>query len=88
MSTDVRMTVDERLRYLRVMKPRYNEADREGKSRLLDEMELVTGLDRKVLIRHFIHVDDLATVHARSSELRPRVQCYDVTCGFEALGSR
>jgi hypothetical protein len=51
MSTDERMTIEERLKYLKLMKPRYEKASREGKSRLLDEMEEVTGLDRKVLIR-------------------------------------
>jgi hypothetical protein len=33
------------------MKPRYIKASRSEKGRLLDEMEAVTGLDRKTVIR-------------------------------------
>jgi hypothetical protein len=51
MSTQEKMNIDERLKYLRLMKPRYTEGDRKEKGRLLDEMEAVTGLKRKVLIR-------------------------------------
>jgi hypothetical protein len=45
------MTVDERRKYLRLMQPRYVKAGRREKGQLLDEMEKVTGLDRKTLIR-------------------------------------
>jgi hypothetical protein len=45
------MTLDEVYKYLRLMKPRYLQADRAGKSALLDEMETVTGRHRKSLIR-------------------------------------
>ena len=45
------MTIDERYKYLRKMKTRYREADRKERGRLLDEMEAVTGLHRKSLIR-------------------------------------
>jgi hypothetical protein len=51
MSTDDTMNIDERLKYLRRMKPRYVKASRKEKGRMLDDMELVTGLKRKVLIR-------------------------------------
>jgi hypothetical protein len=51
MSKKDRMTVDERRKYLRLMKPRYREAGRKVKGQLLDEMEEVTDLDRKTLIR-------------------------------------
>jgi hypothetical protein len=45
------MTVDERLKYLRVMKPEYKEADRKGKTQMLDEMQRATRYERKHLIR-------------------------------------
>lgn len=51
MTTEEMMTIDERYKYLRIIRPRYLLASRAEKSRLLDEMEAVTGLDRKTLIR-------------------------------------
>ena len=51
MPGDDRMTVDERRRYLKRMHGRYWAQDRKGRSRLLDEMELYTGMHRKSLIR-------------------------------------
>jgi len=51
MSIEDRMTIDERRKYLRKMQERYLQADRTGRGRLLDEMETVTGLHRKSLIR-------------------------------------
>jgi hypothetical protein len=45
------MTIDERRKYLRLMQPRYVKAGRSEKGQLLDEMEKVTGLERKTLIR-------------------------------------
>lgn len=51
MSTDDKMTIDERRKYLRRMKKRYVEASRAERSKLLDEMEQVTELNRKTLIR-------------------------------------
>ena len=44
------MNVDERFKYLRMMRERYDKAGREGKARLLDEMQAMTGLHRKHLI--------------------------------------
>ena len=46
------MTIDERFKYLRVMQHRYVEVDRKEKGVLLTEMESVTTLHRKSLIRH------------------------------------
>jgi hypothetical protein len=46
-----KMTVSERRKYLGRMQKRYLEAGRGRKKELLDEMELVTGLHRKSLIR-------------------------------------
>jgi hypothetical protein len=51
MATEDRMTVDERYKYLRRMKTRYVKAGRKERKHLLDEMEQVTGLHRKSLIR-------------------------------------
>jgi len=51
MSDEDRMTIDERRKYLRMMKKRYVKADRKERGRLLDELEAVTGLHRKSLIR-------------------------------------
>ena len=51
MSHNEDMTINERRKYLRTMKKRYIKANRKAKGRLLDEMEAVTGLDRKTLIR-------------------------------------
>jgi len=50
MSTSEKMTIDEKLKYLRLMKPRYMSASREVKGKLLDEMMAVTGCTRKHLI--------------------------------------
>jgi hypothetical protein len=51
MSIDDRMTIDERRKYLRKMQERYLAADRKERGQLLDEMEAVTELHRKSLIR-------------------------------------
>ena len=51
MSTDEKMSIEEALKYLRIMKARYVKADRKEKTQLLDEMQRVTGYDRKHLIR-------------------------------------
>jgi len=45
------MTVDERRKYLRLMQRRYEGADREERGRLLDEMQEVTDMHRKSLLR-------------------------------------
>jgi len=51
MSDDEKMTIDERRKYIRKMKKRYVKSGRRAKGALLDEMETVTGLHRKTLIR-------------------------------------
>src|SRR5512136_830179 len=51
MSIEDKMTIDERRKYLRKMQERYLRADGTGRGHLLDEMEAVTGLHRKSLIR-------------------------------------
>jgi hypothetical protein len=51
MSIEDRMTIDERRKYLRKMQERYLQAGRKERGQLLDEMEAVTDLHRKSLIR-------------------------------------
>src|SRR3954453_4370645 len=48
---DKAMTIAERRTYLTRMQGRYWAADRSGQGRLLDEMEVMTGLHRKSLVR-------------------------------------
>jgi len=50
MSTSEKMTIDERVKYLRLMKPRYLKASRKEKGRLLGDMAAVTGYNRKHVI--------------------------------------
>ncbi len=51
MSIDAEMTIDERRKYLRKMQKRYRQAKREAKSKLLAEIQEVSGLHRKSLVR-------------------------------------
>jgi hypothetical protein len=51
MSNDEKMTINERRKYLRLVEPRYRKVGRREKGQLLDEMEAVTGLNRKTLTR-------------------------------------
>lgn len=51
MPTEDEMTVTERRKYLKKMKPLYARAERSEQSRMLTELEQVTGLHRKILIR-------------------------------------
>lgn len=51
MLSDERMSMDERRKYLKLVAPRYAVAKRRGRSELLTEMAVVTGLHRKSLIR-------------------------------------
>ena len=46
-----KMTLNERRKYLRLIKKRYLKASNFERGRLLDEMEAITGLHRKSLIR-------------------------------------
>lgn len=50
MSNSEKMNIDERLKYLRLMKPRYQKAGRREKGQLLNEMMAVTDLTRSTLI--------------------------------------
>jgi hypothetical protein len=52
MRSEEQMTIDERYKYLRIKQKGYVRANRKGRSQMLDEMQQVTGLNRKTLIRH------------------------------------
>ncbi len=51
MTTEEAMTIDERRKYLTKMQARYRTANQQERTRLLTEMEMITGLHRKSLIR-------------------------------------
>jgi hypothetical protein len=51
MPTRDEMTIDERRKYLKLMAPRYQQAKRRERSQLLSEMEQVSKLHRKHLLR-------------------------------------
>ena len=68
------MTLDERRKYLQLMQTRYLKADRAEQSRLLDEMEVVTTLHRKSLLR-LLHAPNLE----RQLRQHQRGRTYDHT---------
>ena len=51
MPNETTMTIDERRKYLLIMRQRYVLADRPARGQLLDEMAQVTALHRKSLLR-------------------------------------
>lgn len=51
MPAENEMSIDERRKYVKVMKARYQKAKRQERGQLLTEMEAVTGLHRKSLTR-------------------------------------
>ena len=65
------MTITERRNYLARMLPRYLAADRRARGSLLDEMEAVTGLHRKSLLRLLN-----APTRARRPRTRQRSRTY------------
>lgn len=71
MPTEDQMTVNERRKYLTLMKPRYQQAKRAERSRLLTDMEQVTGLHRKSLLR-LLHAPSLK----RMTRTTPRQRTY------------
>lgn len=71
MPTEEQMTVNERRKYLKLMKPRYQQAKRGERSRLLSEMQEVTGLHRKSLLR-LLHASSLT----RKKRTTPRKRIY------------
>jgi len=71
MPTEDEMTLDERRKYLKRMKPRYMKAKRGERSALLSEMEQVTGMHRKSLTR-LLHAESLE----RKKRQSPRCRSY------------
>ncbi len=71
MPTEDEMTLDERRKYLKRMKPRYLKAKRGERSALLSEMEQVTGMHRKRLTR-LLHAQSLE----RKKRQSPRCRSY------------
>jgi hypothetical protein len=67
------MTVNERRKYLQQRKRMYQPANRAERSRLLTEMEQVTGLHRKSLLR-LLHAGSLS----RKKRTTPRKRTYGV----------
>ena len=52
MTTELKMNIDERYKYLRMLQKRYQPANKTERSLLLDEMEAMTDCHRKSLVRH------------------------------------
>lgn len=71
MPTEEQMTINERRKYVKLMKPRYQQARRAERSRLLTEMQEVTGLHRKSLLR-LLHASSLN----RKKRTTPRKRSY------------
>lgn len=71
MPTEDEMSINERRKYVRLMKPRYQKAKRKERGQLLSEMEAVTGLHRKSLTR-LLHAPSLA----RKKRQTPRARTY------------
>ena len=82
-AADDAMTIDERRKYLKRMRPRYERAGREGRSALLNEMEAVTGLHRKSLLR-LLHAPSLE----RQQRQRQRGRTYGAAVAQVVLRSR
>lgn len=83
MTTEEQMTIEERYKYLRMMKARYVKAERQERGRLLDEMEAVTGQHRKSLIRR---VKSSLERRPRSRE-RERTYGADVTAAIKVVAA-
>src|SRR5947209_1485674 len=74
MPTEDEMTVNERRKYLKRMKPLYLKAKKAERSRVLTEMEQVSGLHRKSLSR---------LLHAQSLERQSRQKLRRPSYGAE-----
>ena len=96
MPADVHMSIDVKRTYLAVMQQRYRAANRRERSCLLDEMQAVTTLDRKTLIR--LMQGDLAR-HPRRKQrgrtygagvadaLRVIIDSFDYPCAERLAGN-
>ena len=74
MQTEDEMTINERSKYLKRMKPLYNQANKGERGELLNQMQQVTGLHRKSLLR---------LLHARTLERKPRQKQRESSYGAE-----
>ena len=86
MPIEEKMTLNERRKYLKLMKPRYELAGRAEQTHLLTEMERVTGMHRKSLTR-LLHGSSLE----RKKRSTPRSKKYGreveeiIICVWESL---
>jgi len=71
MPSDEKMTINERRKYLKLVAPRYAKSGRAERSRLLTEMEEVTELHRKSLLR-LMHVPSLERAPKKTRYKRRR----------------
>jgi hypothetical protein len=96
MPADIHMSIDVKRTYLAVMRLRYQPANKQERGHLLDEMETVTALDRKTLIR--LMQSDLAR-HPRQKQrgrtygaavddaLRVIIDSFDHPCAERLVGN-
>src|SRR5260221_12358684 len=80
MPTKDEMTIDERRKYVNLMAERYRQAKRSERSALLSEMEQVSKLHRKHLIR-LLNGKSLA----RKKRSTPRSRTYGVEVGVTII---
>lgn len=76
MQTEDEMTISERRKYLKRMKPLYVKASKAERGELLNQMHEVTGLHRKSLLR---------LLHAESLERKPRHKQRQSSYGAEVV---
>ena len=79
MEREERMTEDERYKYLRRMQKRYRRAGRKTRGWLLDEMEAVTRLHQKSLVRLMKGPLELRKLR-REREIIYGTEVKEVTC--------
>jgi hypothetical protein len=80
MQDNTQMTITERRKHLRLMRGRYLLADRIDRSRLLIEMEAVTGMHRKSLF-HLLHAAIWHAGHAPPSAPKPTTPEWTILFG-------
>ena len=70
MPNNERMNINERRKYLRLVRSRYVQSGRKERSQLLTEMGEVTGLKRKSLIR----LMNLPSLERAPRKVRPKAR--------------
>jgi len=83
MAIKEKMNMNERFKYLRMMKERYEQADRQMRELLLDEMEMMTSLHRKYLITR---MNSPAPYRRRRRRERSRTYGADVDQALVIIG--